>query len=73
MTDPQATPYRAALALRLLRDAASAQGTTERTWADPWTAFINWQTARALERRGLVVIDSEGDIELTEAGKQVAV
>lgn len=37
------------------------------SWYDDWTAFVHWQTADALERRGLVTID-DGDLTLTDAG-----
>jgi hypothetical protein len=49
--------------------------TSEGLWADAYNIWIHWQTARALERRGLVTWEDYGDemaVKLTAAGKDAA-
>lgn len=54
-------------ALKLLRqpdrrgDPKSAEVTTGNTCCDSYTVWVNFQTALALERRGLVEIDKQMD------------
>jgi hypothetical protein len=54
-------------ALKLLRqpdhrgDPKSAEVTTGNTCSDSYTVWVNFQTALALERRGLVKIDKQMD------------
>lgn len=62
--------YKMRTALELVGKAGTAQTTVDQTWADRYTAFVNWRTAEALERRGLVTVDAEGDITLTDAGRE---
>ena len=60
------------ISLALIAELSSAQVIAgEATWADRWTAFIHFQTAAALERRGLIAID-DNDITITDAGRKVA-
>lgn len=60
------------ISLALIAELSSAQVIAgESTWADRWTAFIHFQTAEGLERRGLIAI-ADNDITLTDAGRKVA-
>jgi hypothetical protein len=73
MTD-KALTVRQKAALVLLRRCESAQCASGPTWADKYTAWVNYQTAEALRARGLVSIGAPPDYEivLTErAGKGV--
>jgi hypothetical protein len=49
----------------------SATCTTEQSWEDRYTAFINHRTADALRRRGFITIDSDGQIELVGWAAQI--
>jgi hypothetical protein len=62
--------YKMRTALELIDKTDTAQTTVDMTWADRYTAFVNWRTAEALERRGLVAVDSDGDVTITDAGRE---
>jgi hypothetical protein len=60
--------------LRLIDEKPLAVGTAQENGAITDCAYINWRTAEALERKGLIEIDRDGfkgwDCRLTQLGKE---